>query len=379
MRRSNFFAAVAFSSLISSVGARIAHVRGAQPSPLRVAPTDPAIWASPYVWAAVGDGNIGTINSGATLRVFFSGNAVTLNFDTSLMVSPVSQIYTAIDNAPVQQWLVAPSIALAVPTNLTHGDVPWHTLEVMVKSTTERANRWNPAAPSTRVVFTGLTLPAGGAVAAWLPKDANLLIYGDSITEGVLTLGGSQADDTDHNDAQTVWSHALGGLLGAEAGVVGFGATGLTRGGSGGVPALGVSYNQTWSGAPREFVPRPDLIIFNEGTNDGSANLVPQMVAVLNGLLAACPGTPIAVLVPFNGAEAAGLAAAVAASDQPALVTLISTTGFYNTRFGGALHPTGPNDVARVAPQVAAKLRPLLTRSLAARYAAKDAEASARR
>ena len=355
----------------AAAGAHVAHVR-APPSraAVSVSPTDPAIWYTPYVWNAVGgSGAMGTINSGATMRVFFSGNTVTLTFDVSQMVTPISQIYTAIDNGPVQQWLVSPTISLAVPANLTHGDVPWHTLEVMVKSTTERANRWNPAAPSTRVVFTGLTLAAGGAVAAWLPKDANLLIYGDSITEGVLTLGGSQADDTDHNDAQTVWSHALGGLLGAEAGVVGFGATGLTRGGSGGVPALGSSWNQTWSGAMRSFLPRPDLIVFNEGTNDGSNNLVPQMTAVLNSLFAACPGTPIAVLVPFNGAEAAGLAAAIAASDKPSLATLISTAGFYNTSFGGALHPTGPNDVARVAPQVAAKLRPLLVRSLAARYA----------
>ena len=38
-----------------------------------------------------------------------------------------------------------------------------------------------------------------------------------------MVLGGSQKDDTDHNDASVVYSHALGGLLGAEVGVVGFG------------------------------------------------------------------------------------------------------------------------------------------------------------
>ena len=106
---------------------------------------------------------------------------------------------------------------------------------------------------------------------------SDLLVYGDSITEGVLTLGGSQAADTDHNDASVVYSYALAALLGTEIGVVGFGATGLSRGGSGGVPALGESWNQLWDGVPRSFSPRPDLILFNEGTNDGSNNITAQL------------------------------------------------------------------------------------------------------
>ena len=180
----------------------------------------------------------------------------------------------------------------------------------------------------------------------------------------MLTLGGSQKSDTDHNDNVLCWSGRLGPLLGAEVGVVGFGATGLSRGGSGGVPALGVSWNQQWAGVPRSFSPQPDLIIFNEGTNDGTTNIVAAMAAVLNDVTAACPGTPIAVLRPFNGAQAANLQAAIAASAQPNASTYIDTTGFYDEKFGGALHPTGPNDLAKVAPRIAAAVRPLLLRGL---------------
>lgn len=290
---------------------------------------------------------------------------------------PCAQIYTRIDNGPLVPTPVPASLALTVAANLSHGDVPWHTLELLVKSTTERANRWaqGPGVASTRVVLTGLTLAPGGSVAPWIPLSSNLLLYGDSISEGVLTLGGSQAYDTDHNDAQTVYSYRLGALLGVETGIIGFGATGLTRGGSGGVPALGESWNMTWAGSPRLFSPRPDIIVMNEGTNDGSNNLVPQMTAVLNALFDACPGTPIVLLIPFNGAEAAGLQAAITASNKPSLATLVNTAGFYNTSFGGALHPTGPNDVARVAPQVAARLRPILARSLVSRYQAEEAAA----
>ena len=41
----------------------------------------------------------------------------------------------------------------------------------------------------------------------------------------------------------------------------------------------------------------------------------------------------------------------------------VNTTGVYNKKYGGALHPTGANDVARVAPGVARLLRAALGES----------------
>ena len=113
-------------------------------------------------------------------------------------------------------------------------------------------------------------------------------------------------------------------------------------------------------GASLACLPRPDLVVFNEGTNDGANDITAAFAAVLDDVLTACPGTPIAVLLPFNGAQRAHLVAAIAACANPSRVHFIDTAGFYNTSFGGGLHPTGPNDVARVAPQIAAQLRPLI-------------------
>ena len=371
---------------------------------LHLAPSDPTITYSPYVWLVNGS-TATTLNTGAAFRVLFTGDSLNLTFDTSLMVAPASQLYYAIDNGPRTPFVVGPSIPVAVPANLTHGDVPYHLLTVSVKSMTETSARWAAAGATTRVVFTGLELEAGATTAAIVDNTQNILIYvrresargarcpparagppdshpllqpspprstrqGDSITEGVLTLGGSQRFDTDHNDNSVCYSHALGPLLGANMGVVGFGATGLSRGGSGGVPALGVSWNQLWEGVPRVFEPRPDLIVFNEGTNDGANNITLAMAAVLSSLMAACPGTPIVVLRPFNGnAQAANLQAACAASAQPALCHYVSTEGFYNTTYGGGLHPTGPNDVGLVAPAIANAVRPILAAAVAARHA----------
>ena len=111
------------------------------------------------------------------------------------------------------------------------------------------------------------------------------------------------------------------------------------------------------------FSPKPDIILFNEGTNDGANNIVAPMTVVLNNLLTACPGTPIVVLEPFNGAEAANLQAAIANSTSPSTIHYLSTQGFYDTQFGGALHPTGPNDIGKVAPQIANAVRPILMKA----------------
>ena len=142
--------------------------------------------------------------------------------------------------------------------------------------------------------------------------------------------------------------------------------------GSGGAAALPISWNQLWDGVPRSFTtPKPDLIVLNYGTNDGcdvthpgciGTNISAPMAVVLKGLLGACPGPPIAVLEPFNGGQAQHLQDAVAAAGS-ADVHYVATDGFYNISRGGSLHPTGPNDVAQIAPKIAQKLRPLLAKS----------------
>lgn len=145
--------------------------------PLRVAPDDPAIFYSPYNWHLNrSSSTASTINAGAYFRFLFTGASVSLTFDVSHMVNPPSQLYWRIDNGPRTGALVAPTLVLPVPANTSVGDVPWHTLEVLVKSTTETANRWATGVDSTRVIFTGLVL--SGQVAPWLPSNVNVLIYG---------------------------------------------------------------------------------------------------------------------------------------------------------------------------------------------------------
>jgi hypothetical protein len=139
------------------------------------------------------------------------------------------------------------------------------------------------------------------------------------------------------------------------------------------VPPLGDAWALLWEGVPRSFTdPRPDLVVLNEGTNDGcdttspgcvGTDITELMASVLRNLTSACPGVPVAVLQPFNGGQTAHLQAAVEATGSPD-VHFVSTAGFYNMPFGGDLHPTGPNEKARIVPQIAAQLRPLLCQSV---------------
>ncbi len=328
------------------------------------APNNAAMLYSPYNWN-IGGGAAITVNAGAYFRTLFgSSTTCVLNFDVTGMVSPTSEIWSRIDNGAWVQAAVNTPVSLHIPAiTLSNADVPYHLLEVVVKSTTETQNRWN-AGNSTRVLFKGLTLDAGATLLAPLAAPKRLLIYGDSITEGVRTLGEVATNDTDRNDAMMGWAYRLGALLGAEVGVVGFGASGLSVTGSGNVPVLGSSYSLLYAGASRSFSPAPDMVVFNEGTNDGGNNIVAAMTAVLNAVIAACPAAVIAVLRPFNGNQASNLQAAIAACSNPAACHYVDTTGFFNTAYGADtanLHPSGPNDLGLIAPQIAGLLRPLLS------------------
>ncbi len=84
---------------------------------------------------------------------------------------------------------------------------------------------------------------------------------------------------------------------------------------------------------------------------------------MLNGLLSNYPKTPIALLVPFNQTHIADLQAAVAGCSNPALVSLVQTSGLVQSIYGldtTGVHPTGPNNLGIIAPRLAAVLQQIL-------------------
>ncbi len=326
-------------------------------------PNDPSILYSPFNWS-VGPGSATTTNAGAYFRTMFTGGSCSIDFDLSTAMSPASEIYWRVDGYEAgQPWARAnPGANVACPPPADLGGAPWHELEMVVKSTSETINRWNVSTLGTAVRLAGLVFQPGAAVQKPISAPWSMLFLGDSITEGVRTVNQTASLDTDRNDATLGWAYRLGELMGAEVGVVGYGATGFTVSGSGGVPALTSSFNQLSSGVPRAPATAPGLIVINEGTND-SANVTAAALSVLNGLIAQYPDTPIALLVPFNQSHAAELQAAAQGCSRPGLVHLVQTLGILNPANGVdgfGLHPTGPNNLGFVAPRLASLLTPIL-------------------
>ena len=333
-----------------------------------IAPNNAAIIYSPGNWDVTATRAL-SINAGAYFRTLFSGSSITLNFNVASMVSPATEIYYRIDGYESQSpWIKASIAATITPTMPSDmSSFPYHLIEVMIKSTSYSNNRWNTGT-GCAVLFTGLTLASGGTVVApGVAPNGSILFFGDSITEGLRTVQSSASNECDNSDAMMGWAYEQKNLLGIEAGIIGFGATGLTVAGQGNVPVFASTLGYIMSGLARSSsIANLKLIVLNEGTNDGSASasaVTTALKAVLNTLISTYSGVPIAVMRPFNGTQAAALQAGITGCSNPSIVHWIDTTGFFNVAYGADslnLHPSGPNNLAIIAPQVAAALKPVL-------------------
>ena len=345
----------------TATGGPTGFTTAAAASSVSIAPNNTALLYSPFNWQITA--TVATAwNPGAYLRTLFSGTSCVLNFDVSQNVAPLSQIWWRVDNGPWTQASVAASIPCSIPPSTAgNADVPLHLLEVWFKSmdSSGSLNRWNAPA-QTALRFQGLTLNAGATVLAPGSATLRVLIFGDSLVEGVRALGEAISTTPDDNDALFGWVAALRLQLGAEIGFVGWGGTGYTTT-FGSTPVFGTHYASLAAGVARSFSPSPDLVIINHGTNDGASNIQAAATAVVNAILAAT-SCPVILLnpLPAGAQNNVYLAAVPAASTTPARVHYVSSAGFFNPANGAdstGFHPSGSNGAALVAPKVAAAVR----------------------
>ena len=339
-------------------------------SPASFTPDAAVIQYSPANWL-VKPTAVKSINAGAYFRTIFTGNSCALSFDVSANTTPLPQLSYRIDGASWNQVVLAPTIALSLPT--TTASWARHHLEVVIKSTSEWLNfgstqggsRWSPQ--NTAVTLTGVLLANGQTLSLPVGLGQAVWVFGDSITEGyhTLTSAGSGSQDTDGSDAALGWAYQQRHLLGAEIAVIGFGGNAINTGGVLGVPSLPGSFNLLWANQARSFSPPPDLIVIAYGENDGSstgdAAFIANYKTVLTGLLSATPAsTKIACLIPFSQRKSADIATAINQVASPR-VTRIDTSGMFNTADSvDGQHPLGVANIGMIGPAVANKLRPLL-------------------
>ncbi len=328
-------------------------------------PSSSNILYSPMNWTQETN-TASTINAGAYFRTMYTGAACYLNFDTSDAAPPYSEIYYRVDGyGAAGSWTrTTPGADINCSPSADLAAAPWHLVEVVVKSTSQTINRWNAQALGTVVRLAGITLAQGSSTTLPYAAPWTVAVFGDSITEGVRTVNQTAANDTDQNDATLGWAYGLGRMMGAEVGVIGFGGQGFTVVGSGNVPIFPTSYGAMSSGVNRNNNQVPELIVINEGTNDPAAtNVTAAATSVLNGLLTSYPKTPIALLIPFNQTHITDLQAAAAACNNPALVSVVQTTGLVQATYGvdtTGVHPTGPNNLGIITPRLAAVLQQII-------------------
>lgn len=355
---------------VGTIGIAIA-VAGVSLASGTILPNDPGIVYSPYNWY-VTSAVATTINPGAYMRTMFAGNSCVMNFDVSLMSSTASQLWYRIDlNTWTKVTVSTSTLTLTIPTDLlVSGAFPYHLLEVIFKADDTSINRWDTTSTSGTIKFTGLTLDSGSSVITPDVFPKNILIYGDSITEGILDLGTNAANALDHADAQGGWAYKLREALGVEVGVVGFAGQGYAIAGSGSVPNISTAYNLIYQGRSRTFTPTPDLIVNNEGANDwingtNTTTVGNNAQTTYNGLLAACPSTTQIVLAPLPPTTGATYLTAI----QGAVTAVASAKVIYNaatnvfiTAYGTQdnIHPSSANNQAFIVYRIALILKPYL-------------------
>jgi lysophospholipase L1-like esterase len=307
-------------------------------------------------WNQLADRAI-TVNTGSHVVAQFSGTAIAARFDITLNQAPNPTLAWRIDQGTWQEGELAASLPLG--TGLSSGP---HEVTLMVRGLNENQNRWSPPLVSS-ITFLGFDVMGGAVQPSLRPVRARIEFLGDSITEGINTWTSVNGQTTPcwRDDGRLAFSSQTAQLLGAEWRQVGFGRQGLLIVGNGGVPVAAQSFGFTYVNVPRDAW-QPDMVVINEGTNDGAtaANLFqPAYAMYLSTIRAAYPNAKIVAMRPFNGSEAAPIQATVQARNAAgdARAYYVDTTGWLVAAdFTDGLHPN-PGGATKAAQALMQAIR----------------------
>lgn len=310
-------------------------------------------------WDRREPGRAVTVNGGSYVVARFDGRSIAARFDMSRNQPPLPTIAWRIDDGI--EWReseIAASVELA--RDLKPGP---HTLVLMARGFDEHQPRW--AEPLTAsLTFLGFDFPTGGKLLE-PPAEPKLKIefLGDSITEGVLVQAKQPGRETWawQTDALRAWPSLTALRLRAQWRQVGFGAQGLTRGGSGGVPPATEAFDWFYQGCPRDDW-QADVVVINQGSNDSAApaeQFRPAYAKFLGMIRQAYPHAHILAMRPFYGFHAEDIRAEVAARNTAgdAGVSFVDTTGWLGPDdFTDTVHPNTAG-----GPKVAEKLARIIS------------------
>ncbi len=237
---------------------------------------------------------------GSSFTVSFKGESAVLMFDVSRCEAPFPHIYVSVDGGAMSECVIDSLIRVRCGAGR-------HVLKVMLKSSLETQNRWS--SPIASAVFLGCADTEPGAP----EKDTRPVIEfaGDSVTEGSSVFPEYICHNDERwlenlvwtNDVCASYSYKTSKLLNMRGVFMGYGSTGVTVSGGGGVPRAAEAYPFVREGV--RYAQRADIVVLNYGANDRSAEKDRFMSCYRELLHAVSSHNPRAALFavsPFCGA-----------------------------------------------------------------------------
>lgn len=235
---------------------------------------------------------------GAMFELAYKGSECVLCFSTELSCDPMGHIYISVDGGADTEATIEPFLHIEA----ADGE---HIVRVIFKSAVEAQPRWHLPLCG-KLAFNGYEADAAGV----LPPDERKTIefVGDSITEGVLIDASRHVNTIAQNgsfqdDVTGTYAWLTAKALNLRPFMMGYGAVGITKGGSGAVPKVSLSYPYNFEGSPVTYSPC-DYIVINHGANDGSSKVEDYTAGyadLLDIIRARCPDSKIIILSPFFG------------------------------------------------------------------------------
>lgn len=237
-----------------------------------------------------------TINQGAEMYAKVSGTtSVTAVLKDISSSGNTPYLSVSIDGGAYTRLLVSNEVILA--SSLTTDE---HYIRIIVSGLQESDAKW---VNGQGFAIKSITIDPGGTIEPVIPGNRFGIFYGDSITEGINVLGTGAIPA--NNCAEKAYAYITCQELNAACIRVGFGASGVTHGGSGGVPKCLTNIDYMLWGI-KEVAQYPDFIVINHGTNDSSATdelFTTEYTNVITRLQFKYPGVPIFAVRPYNGAK----------------------------------------------------------------------------
>ncbi len=237
---------------------------------------------------------------GAYFEFSFSGEMVSLHFDTESQILPLPHLWISVDGGVGYECPVSPVL------KINSRDNEIHIARVIFKSAVETQHRWY-APLVAKISFKGIT---ADKLYDLTPDNRKTIEFlGDSITEGVLVDDEYRVYSDDfknrpfQDDACATYAWRTAENLNLRPYIVGYGGTGVLNVGNASVPKGSAVYLQNFDGSPIDY-PAPDYIVINYGVNDYRYDadiFAENYLELLKVIRKRCPLSKIFILPCFRG------------------------------------------------------------------------------